>query len=62
MVPAASTDDIVFYREVLSLPLTALPQMGAAAAEVYRQFLTGDQLTPHSRTDITSWVPQPITS
>jgi serine/threonine protein kinase len=57
MVPAASTDDIVFYREVLSLPLTALPQMGAAAAEVYRQFLTGDQLTPHSRTDITSWVP-----
>jgi hypothetical protein len=57
LVPAASTDDIIFYREVPHLPLRALPQMGPAAAEVYRQLLAGDQLTPHSRTDITAWLP-----
>jgi hypothetical protein len=52
LVPAASMEDIIFYREVPDLPLKALPQMGQAAAEVYRQFLGRDQLTPHSRTDI----------
>jgi hypothetical protein len=57
LVPAASTDDIVFYREVPSLELASLPQMGPAAAEVYRRYLASDQLTPHSRTDITSWAP-----
>jgi hypothetical protein len=57
LVPASSTDDIVFYREVPRLALTTLPQMGQAAAAVYKQFLTGDPLTPHSRTDITSWLP-----
>jgi hypothetical protein len=57
LIPALSTDDIVFYREVLRLPLSSLPQMGQAAAEVYRQFLAGDPLTPHSRTDITDWRP-----
>jgi hypothetical protein len=56
LVPAPSTDDIIFYREVSELPLRALPQMGQAAAEVYRQFLAGGQLTPHSRTDITAWL------
>jgi hypothetical protein len=55
LAPAPSTDDIIFYREVLDLPLKSLPQMGQAATEVYKQFLTGDQLTPHSRTDITAW-------
>jgi serine/threonine protein kinase len=56
LVSAPSTDDIVFYREVQALSLTALPQMGPVAAEVYRQFLAGNQLTPHSRTDITDWL------
>jgi hypothetical protein len=54
-VPATSTDDIVFHREVLRLSLAALPQLGQAAATVYRQCLTGDLLTPHSRTDINDW-------
>jgi hypothetical protein len=57
LVQAPSTDDIVFYRELQALSLTALPQMGPAAAEVYKQFLTGNQLTPHSRTDINDWLP-----
>jgi hypothetical protein len=56
LVPAASTDDIIFYREVPDLPLRALPQMGQAATEVYTRFLACDQLTPHSRTDVTAWL------
>jgi hypothetical protein len=54
-IPVASTDDIVFHREVLGVSLAALPQRGHAAAAVYRQLLTGDVLTPHSRIDITDW-------
>jgi hypothetical protein len=57
LVPASSTDDIVFYREVLRLSPASLPQMGKAADVVYRQFRAGDPLTPHSRTDITDWKP-----
>jgi hypothetical protein len=57
LVPASSTSDIVFYREVPS-STAALPQMGQAAEEVYRKFLTGDPFTPHSRTDITDWLPR----
>jgi hypothetical protein len=57
LVPASNTDDIVFYREVLNASPATLPQMGQAAAEVYRQFLAGDPLTPHSRTDIANWLP-----
>jgi hypothetical protein len=55
LVPASSTDDIVFYREVLRLPPSALPQMGEPAAKVYSQFLTPGTFSPHSRTDITDW-------
>jgi hypothetical protein len=55
LVPASSTDDIVFYREVLRLPLTALPQMREAAQQVYNQILSSDAITPHSRTDIANW-------
>src|SRR5262249_39367614 len=39
LVPAASTDDIVFYREVPRLPLAALPQLGPAAEDAYRRAL-----------------------
>jgi hypothetical protein len=55
LVPASSKDDIVFYRELLRLSLTALPQMREAAQQAYAQFLTSDAFTPHSRTDITDW-------
>ncbi len=55
MRAAASTDDIVFYREQ-SLPcLTDLPQMGPTAREIYQQVLATEQYSPHSRTDITAW-------
>jgi hypothetical protein len=52
MVPASSTDDIVFYREQPHLALTDLPQLGPAARELYQQVLTTEQFGPHSRLDI----------
>jgi serine/threonine protein kinase len=56
MVAAASTDDIVFYREQPSLSVSALPQVGPAAQQAYQEVLTGEQGTPHSRGDITDWL------
>jgi eukaryotic-like serine/threonine-protein kinase len=55
LIPAASTDDIVFYREILRMPLTALPQMRDTAQQVYHQFLTSEAITPHCRTDVGDW-------
>ena len=56
LLAAPSTDDIVFYREQSQLSLDALPQLGPAAGEVYQQFLTLEQLSPHSRLDIVTWL------
>jgi hypothetical protein len=55
MRAAASTDDILFYREQPHLCLTDLPQLGPTAHEIYQQVLTKEQYGPHSRTDITAW-------
>jgi hypothetical protein len=57
LVTAASTNDIVFYREQLGVPASALPPLGPAGREAYHQLLAGDQLTPHSRIDIVDWSP-----
>jgi len=51
-VNAASTDDIVFYREQLNLSIADIPQAGGAAYEAYQQQLGEDQFTPHTRTDV----------
>ena len=53
---AASTDDIVFYREQPDVLVTALPHLGPTARESYQQILT-EQFTPHSRVDISAWLP-----
>jgi hypothetical protein len=53
MLAAASTDDIVFYREHARVVLTELPQLGPAAREVYQQALATEPFGPHSRSDIT---------
>jgi hypothetical protein len=55
LVPAASTADIVFYRERAHLDLTTLPQLGPAGQQAYRQFLADRQVTPHTRVDIGEW-------
>jgi serine/threonine protein kinase len=52
---AASTDDIIFYREQPHLCLTDLPQLGPTARETYEQVLATEPFTPHSRTDIAAW-------
>jgi hypothetical protein len=49
---AASTDDIVFYRELSCPNLDELPQLGPAAKEQYRHVLATAQYGPHSRSDI----------
>ncbi|HMC88269.1 MAG TPA: tubulin-like doman-containing protein, partial [Gemmataceae bacterium] len=54
-VDAASTDDIVFYREYPQLSLADLPQMGAPARQAYQQLLNGENTSPHSRADIAAW-------
>jgi hypothetical protein len=54
MHAAASTDDIVFYREQSVTSLDDLPQLGQAAREQYQQILATAQFGPHSRTDIVS--------
>jgi serine/threonine protein kinase len=55
MRAAASTDDIIFYREQPGLCLTDIPQLGPTAREIYQQVLATEQYSPHSRSDITAW-------
>jgi serine/threonine protein kinase len=58
LAAAASTDDIVFYREQPQVALESLPQLGPAAREAYQQLLAGGPHgTPHSRIDIVHWLP-----
>jgi hypothetical protein len=56
LIPGASTNDIVFYREQPHVPASALPLLGPAGQEAYRQLLAADPHTPHSRTDIVDWL------
>lgn len=48
-------DDVVFYRERPSVPLAALPHLGAAAAEAYESLPEAQQCSAHARLDITIW-------
>jgi hypothetical protein len=57
LLAVPSTDDAVFYREQPNVRLADLPQLGPAAREVYQQVLDSDQLSPHSRADVTAWLP-----
>jgi hypothetical protein len=58
LAAAASTDDIVFYREQPQVSLESLPQLGPAAREAYQQLLAaGPHGTPHSRIDIIHRLP-----
>jgi hypothetical protein len=59
LVPVASTNDIVFYREHPHVPASALPPLGPAGFEAYHQLLAKDHFTPYSRTDIVDWLPAP---
>jgi serine/threonine protein kinase len=49
-----SPDDIIFYREQVTVPLRCLPHLGSAARSAYVQMLQ-QQMPPHSRSDIQQW-------
>jgi hypothetical protein len=49
-----SPDDIVFYREQVTVPLKCLPHLGAAGRQAYEQMLR-QQFPPHTRNDIRQW-------
>ena len=55
-VPRAG--DVFFYRERPKIALADLPQLGLMAEEVYKQMTASGQFTPHTRTDITEWLPK----
>jgi hypothetical protein len=56
-LPAASTDDIVFYREQPNVALSSLPQMALAVQEAYRAAGAAAPFPSHSRFDIPAWLP-----
>ncbi len=49
-----SLENVVFYREQ-SLAFADLPQLGPEARRAYEQVEATEQVSPHSRTDITTW-------
>lgn len=53
-LPAETKSEVLIYRELRSLDLSALPQFGPIAREAYRNALVDTQNPPHSRLDI-SW-------
>jgi hypothetical protein len=52
IIPTASADDIVVYRERLNLSLANLEQLGPLGQDAYRQMTTTDHFTPHTRSDV----------
>jgi hypothetical protein len=52
LVPTASVDDILIYRELTSVEPANLEQLGPAGLDAYRQMTQTDHLTPHTRIDI----------
>ena len=50
-------DEVVVYREYPNVPLTAVPQLGPAWETAYQNFRDFLDTTPHTRADITQWLP-----
>lgn len=53
---ADSRDDLTIYREWPSVPLSALPHLGPAAAAAYETLPESTQCSAHSRLDVTRWM------
>jgi hypothetical protein len=58
VVPVEGADEVLFYRERPQVSFAELPQLGLLAEEVYRQMTAPGQFTPHTRTDISEWLPK----
>jgi serine/threonine protein kinase len=52
-------DQIVFFRELQQVSLRDLEQFGPIAAEAYRQRMTQDPSSVHTREDVPEWRPLP---
>jgi hypothetical protein len=52
-----SQEEIAFWRELSGLPLTELAQTGQVAEEAYRALLANPTTPPHSRVDVSEWLP-----
>jgi serine/threonine protein kinase len=52
LVPAASPDDILIYRETAPVAVADLEQHGPLGYEAYSQMASIDHLSPHARTDL----------
>ncbi|MFO0863103.1 MAG: hypothetical protein U0744_00320 [Gemmataceae bacterium] len=52
-------DQIIFYRELEQVSLRDLEQFGPIAAEAYRQRMTQDPGSVHTREDVPEWHPLP---
>ena len=50
----SSPDDVVFYREQVTVPLKCLPHLGPAGRAAYEQMI-GQQFPPHARIDVRQW-------
>ena len=50
-----TANDILFYREISQLPISALAQLGPHAYEAYKQISGAEHFTAHSRSDILEW-------
>jgi serine/threonine protein kinase len=47
-----STEDVLFYREVVNVHLAHLEQLGEASLDAYRRMNATENFTPHTRTDV----------
>jgi hypothetical protein len=47
-----STEDVLFYREVVNIHLAHLEQLGEASLDAYRRMNATENFTPHTRTDV----------
>jgi serine/threonine protein kinase len=50
----SSPDDIIFYREQVTVPMKRLPHIGPASRQAYEQ-MKDQQFPPHTRHDIRQW-------
>jgi hypothetical protein len=50
----SSPDDVIFYREQVTVPLRCLPHLGSSGRSAYQQLLL-QQFPPHTRVDIRQW-------
>ncbi len=54
-IDATTHDEVVIYREYPEIPLVAVSQLGPMWSNAYRAAPELQQVTPHTRLDVTQW-------